>query len=200
MLRSLRLGLWVSIIALAVLAGVVALGLGPNTIGPAQLPLSASIGGSFELVSHEGKPFTSAQLKGKPFTIFFGFTYCPEACPTTLLELSNLIKDLGPDADRLNYLFVSVDPERDTPEQLKLYLSAFDQRIIGLTGTLDQIADIAKKYRVYYKKVSTKEGYTMDHTASVYLMDREGQFSGMLDYQGQHAVALAKLKRLAIGS
>ena len=197
MLRTIRTIAWVAIAGLAVAAALAATGVLPGLLGPTQLPLSASIGGPFALTSHKGARITSDQLKGKPFTVFFGFTYCPDVCPTTLLDLTNLIKDLGPDADRLGYYFVTVDPARDTPEQLTLYLSSFDNRITGLVGTAAELAGIAKAYRAIYKRVETKDGYTMDHTATMYLMDRTGAFAGTIDYQEQHATALAKLKKLA---
>lgn len=110
------------------------------------------IGGPFELVDDNDKPVSDKQLAGKPFAMYFGYTFCPEVCPTTLLDLTRWIKNLGPDADKLNYVFVSIDPERDTPKLLHSYLSSFDRHIRGFTGTPEQIAKIAREYRVYYKK------------------------------------------------
>ena len=200
MLKTIRLVAWAAIAALALAAGAVMLGLGPQGFNPAKAPLSASIGGPFALTTHKGERLTSDDLKGKPFAVFFGFTYCPDVCPTSLLDMTNLIKDLGPDAQKMRYLFISVDPERDTAEQLKLYLSSFDPAIVGLTGTVAEIADVARKYRAVYEKVPTKEGYTINHTATVYLMDANGQFAGTLAYQEKADTALAKLKRLIAGS
>src|SRR5262249_572358 len=114
----------------------------------------------------------------------------------TLLELSNAIKALGPDADRMRFLFVSVDPERDTPEQLKIYLSNFDPRITGLVGTPQEIAAVAKAYRAIYEKVPTKDGFTFNHTALVYLMGRDGRLAGTLNYQESADAQLKKLRRL----
>lgn len=158
----------------------------------------AEVGGPFQLLDTMGKPVTEQDLLGKPTVLFFGFTFCPEVCPTTLHELSGLMKELGPDADALNVVFVSVDPERDTPDQLREYLSLFDPRIRGFTGTEDQVERIAKAYRVYYQRVPLEGGgYTMDHTASVYLMNPEGRFTGTIAYGEAHDTALAKLTRLA---
>lgn len=158
----------------------------------------AEVGGPFQLLDTTGKPVTEQDLLGKPTVLFFGFTFCPEVCPTTLHELSGLMKELGPDADALNVVFVSVDPERDTPDQLREYLSLFDPRIRGFTGTEDQVERIAKAYRVYYQRVPLEGGgYTMDHTASVYLMNPEGRFTGTIAYGEAHDTALAKLTRLA---
>jgi protein SCO1/2 len=111
---------------------------------------AVSIGGPFALVDDTGAPVTDKTLAGKPYVMYFGYTYCPEFCPTTLLDLSRWIKQLGPDADKLNYVLVTIDPERDTPQLMHLYLSSFDKHIRGFTGTPEQIAKIAKEYRVYY--------------------------------------------------
>lgn len=159
---------------------------------------TADIGGPFTLTAEDGTTVTDADFLGKPTAIFFGFTFCPDVCPTTLFELSGLIDDLGADADRLNFAFVSVDWERDGPEQLALYTSSFDDRIQGLAGTEEQIEAITKAYRVYYRKVPTDDGdYTIDHTASVYLMNGEGGFVGTLSYGEAHDSMLEKLRRLA---
>lgn len=158
----------------------------------------AAIGGPIRLTSAEGKPFTDADLKGKPYAIFFGFTRCPNVCPTTLSDLTLDLEALGPLADRFTVLFVSVDPERDQPANMKEYLSAFDPRIVGLTGTPAEIADIAKAYRIFYEKVPTSGGdYTMNHTASVYLMAADGAFTGTINFQEDRTDQIAKLKRLA---
>ncbi|WP_113156957.1 SCO family protein [Nitratireductor sp. OM-1] len=159
---------------------------------------TADIGGPFTLTAEDGTTVTEADFLGKPTAIFFGFTFCPDVCPTTLYELSGLIDDLGADADRLNFAFVSVDWERDGPEQLALYTSSFDDRIQGLAGTEEQIEAITKAYRVYYRKVPTDDGdYTIDHTASVYLMNGEGGFVGTLSYGEAHDSMLEKLRQLA---
>ena len=131
----------------------------------------APIGGPFTLTDDNGATVTEKTLAGKPYAMYFGYTYCPDVCPTTLFDLSRWIQKLGPDADKLDYVFVTVDPERDTAKLMHDYLSSFDQHIRGFTGTPAQIANIAKEYRVYYKKVPTDDGsYTMDHSAIIYLM------------------------------
>ncbi len=199
MLRIIRLVAWGLI---AMIAGAVVLatsGVKLPGMPAGQLPLAAAIGGPFTLATTTGGTVSNDSLKGKPFAVFFGFTHCPDVCPTTLLDLSNTIKQLGSDADRMQFLFVSVDPGRDTIEQLKLYLSSFDPHIIGATGTDAQIADIARAYRAIYEKVPTKDGYTMNHTATTYLMDANGQFYGTLAYQENADVVLKKLKRLTAG-
>jgi protein SCO1 len=157
----------------------------------------ASIGGSFSLVDDTGTPVTERTLAGKPSVMYFGYTFCPDVCPTTLLDMSRWIKALGPDADKLNYVFVTVDPERDTQKLMHAYLSSFDKHIRGFTGTPEQIAKIAREYRVYYKKVPTDDGgYLMDHSAMVYLMGPDEKFVGVIAYQEADASALAKLRNL----
>jgi protein SCO1/2 len=161
------------------------------------LPAISGIGGPFTLVDHHGKPVTERDYLGKPTLVFFGFTYCPDVCPTTLFELSNRLKELEADANRLNVLFITVDPERDTPQQLALYVSSFDDRITGLSGTPENIAAAMKGYRVYARKIPLKDGgYTMDHTATIYMMNSKGQFVGVMNYQEAEATARAKLRRL----
>jgi protein SCO1/2 len=158
---------------------------------------AASIGGPFTLVDDTGAPVTDKTLAGKPYTIYFGYTYCPEFCPTTLLDLSRWIKQLGPDADKLNYVFVTIDPERDTPELMHTYLSSFDHHIRGFSGTPAEIAKIAKEYRVYYKKIPQEgDTYVMDHSTITYLMEANGTFDTVIPYQEDDASAVAKLKKL----
>lgn len=196
MLKWIRNIAWVMVAVIAAAMAWVVIGGGPGGLPGGRAPLSAAVGGPFELLSHDGKRISDQTLKGKPFAIFFGFTYCPDVCPTSLLDMSNQIKELGADAQKMRFLFVSVDHERDTTDQLKLYLSSFDPAIIGLTGTAAEIADITRKYRVLYEKVPTKDGYTINHTATVYLMDADGKFSGTLAYQEDAKTAVEKLRRL----
>jgi protein SCO1/2 len=164
-------------------------------------PIAASaIGGPFSLTDQNGIPVTEASLNGHPSAMFFGYTFCPDVCPTTLSDLTLLMEKLGPAADKLRVYFVTVDPERDTKEQLSAYLQAFDPRFLGLTGSRDAVDQMLKAYRVYSKKVPLEGGsYTMDHTASVYLLDSAGRLSGTLDYHEAEETALAKLKRLIAG-
>jgi protein SCO1/2 len=158
------------------------------------------IGGPFQLIDMNGRPVTEKSLLGKPTAIFFGFTFCPEVCPTTMAEMTAWLKALGPDADKLNVVFVSVDPERDTPAQLKLYLSNFDSRIQGFTGTPEAIAKTAKAYRVYYQKVATDGGgYTLDHSSAIYLFDAKGRFVEPIGYGGPPERGLDQLKALLKG-
>lgn len=199
-LTYIRWAAWAAVAIVAIAAGLAIFGVTPQSINPASLPLSASIGGSFDLQGPDGKRITDRDLLGKPFGVFFGFTNCPDVCPTTMLELTNRMQELGVDADKLRFVFITVDPERDTAEFLKKYVSNFDPRIIPASGTPDEIADVARKYRAIYRKVPTSTGYTMDHTATVFLMDKAGKFAGTLAYQEEGATQLAKLKRLIAGS
>jgi protein SCO1 len=156
----------------------------------------AAVGGPFELVDQDGKRVTDRELKGRPYLLFFGFTHCPEICPTTLFEISEVMRALAKDADRTRALFITVDPERDTPPVLKDYLSNFDRHLSGLTGDAAAIAGVTKAYRAYYKKVPLPEGgYTMDHTAIVYLMDKEGHFVSSFKLDRSAEAAAAELRR-----
>ena len=157
---------------------------------------AATIGGPFQLSDQNGQRVTEQSLKGKPTLIFFGFTRCPDVCPTALFEMTELLRAMGPDGDRINVYFVSVDPERDTAASLKEYLSSFDERIKGLSGDPAAVANIMTSYRVYARKVPLKDGdYTMDHTALVYLMDRDGRFVAPFDIKRKPDAAAADLKR-----
>ena len=161
------------------------------------LPSVAQIGGPFSLVDHHGKPVTDRDYLGKPTLVFFGFTNCPNVCPSTLLELTNQLEELGSDADRLNVLFITVDPERDTPQQLALYLSSFDSRITGLSGTPENILAVEKAYHIFARKVPLEDGgYTMDHTATVAVMNSRGQYVDAIHYQAPGKITRAKLNRL----
>jgi protein SCO1 len=156
----------------------------------------ASVGGPFDLTDQDGKPFSDKDLKGKSFLVFFGFTHCPDVCPTTLFEISEVLRNLGPEADRTAALFISVDPERDTPEAMRSYLGSFDPHIHGLTGDAAAVAAVTKAYRVYYKKVPLDGGdYTMDHTAIVYLMDKDGRFVAPLNMRRTVADTVADLRK-----
>ena len=190
--RSLLVPLAVFLVsALALLATVLLLLPGPQP-SASKVP----IGGPFRLTSHEGKAFTDEDLKGKPFAVFFGFTHCPEVCPTTLYDLTQDLEALGKDADKMRVAFITVDPAQDTPELMKTYLGSFDPRIVGLTGTEEEIAAVAKAYKVYYRKVPTESGYTMDHTATILLMDSRGEFYGTSNFQESQEVRRQKLRQL----
>jgi protein SCO1/2 len=162
---------------------------------------AATIGGPFALTDQHGATVTEAALKGHPSAIFFGYTYCPDVCPTTLADMSDWLQKLGPDGDRLKVYFVTVDPERDTREQLAAYLQAFDARITGLTGSRPAVDQMLKGFRVYSRKVPGEgDSYSMDHTASVYLLDKDAAFAGTVDYKDDPDKALAKLKQLVAGA
>jgi len=156
----------------------------------------AAIGGPFQLTDQSGQTVTEKSLQGRPTLIFFGFTHCPDVCPTALFEISELLHAMGNDADRVNAYFVSVDPERDSKEAIKDYLSSFDPHLKGLTGDPEAIAKVLSAYRVYAKKVPLKDGdYTMDHTALTYLMDRDGKFVAPFNLNRPPEVAAAELKK-----
>jgi len=156
---------------------------------------TAAIGGPFQLSDQDGKTVTDRDFKGHPFLVFFGFTNCPDVCPTTLFEISEVLRALGPDADKINALFVTVDPERDTPEQIKDYLSSFDPHLRGLTGDPAAINEMTRAYRVYAKKVPQGDSYTMDHTAIVYLMDKDGRFIAPFNLKRGSDEAAADLRK-----
>ena len=156
------------------------------------------VGGPFELVDQDDHAVNDKSFLGRPSVILFGYTSCPDVCPTTLMDLSNWLRALGSHADKLNVLFITIDPERDTPAHLREFLSSFDPRIRGLTGTKEQIAAVARGFRVYYKRVEEGDGtYSMDHTGAIYLMDKTGQFAAFLSLQTEDSVAIERLRRLA---
>ena len=178
---SLLVGLVIMLWALGGLRGVTA---------------PASIGGPFQLTDQAGQTVTDQNLKGRPTLIFFGFTHCPDVCPTSLFEISEVLRAMGKDADRVNAYFISVDPERDTASAMKDYLSSFDPHLKGLTGDADAVAKVVSGFRVYAKKVPLKDGdYTMDHTALIYLMDRDGKFVAPFNLKRTPEAAAADLKR-----
>ncbi len=159
----------------------------------------ALIGGPFKLASASGAVVDSESLKGKPYVIFFGFTHCPEVCPTTLYALTSALKDMGEAAKDIPAFFVTVDPDRDTAQALKDYMASFDNRVVALRpANAEELAAITKTFRVFYRKVPTSDGsYTMDHTALVYLMDKNGDFFGTLANGEDAATMKGKLERLA---
>ena len=182
-----------AILGLATLAAIVGV----------TVAAKAPVGGGarervFALQTVDGKPFRSADLAGKPYLVFFGFTHCPDVCPTALFELTGLLKDIGPAADRITPLFVSIDPERDTAELLKLYMTSFDPRIIALRGDAAQTKAAAEAFSAFYKKVPTaSDSYTMDHTAGLFLIRANGRLQGMLDMHEPRENQLQKLRLLA---
>ncbi len=156
---------------------------GPTPGREAARAAAAEVGGPFELVDAEGRTVTDRDFRGRWMLVFFGYTFCPDICPTTLGTVSVALERLGPLADRVAPVFVTVDPERDTPEAVGAFGRQFDPRIVGLTGTPERIREVAKRYRVYYRKVEPEEyggseddPYLMDHSAWLYLFDPEGRF------------------------
>lgn len=151
-------------------------------VGGRNTSSASSLGGAFTLTAQDGRTVTESDLRGHPSVIFFGYTHCPDVCPTALYEMTQVYQALGADADKLKTYFITVDPERDTQALLATYLSSFDPRITGLTGTSEQIQQAIKAYRVYARKVDNKSGdYLMDHTALIYLMDKQGRFIASLN-------------------
>ena len=197
-MARVRIILW-GLVAIAAAALVFLLARpAPELPAPTQsaLPLTA-IGGPFTLVGADGQPFSSTRLAGKPHAIFFGFTHCPDVCPTTLARLTRLRRQLARGDDAFEILFVTVDPERDGPAEVGAYAKLFDTPVIGLTGTPAEIERVKKNYAVFSAKAPQAGGdYSVDHTASVFLMDRAGQFVATLAPEESDAAALAKLKRI----
>jgi protein SCO1/2 len=187
----LMLGAFVT--GLVLCGAILLLAMGPFSSSGPQV---AAIGGPFRLINQDGQTVTDQDFRGRPFLAFFGFTHCPDVCPTTLFEVSEIFRNLGPDADRVGAIFFTVDPERDTPAALKEYLSSFDPRLSGLTGGLEDIAGVAKSYRAIYRKVPLEQGgYTMDHTAIVYLMDKQGRFVAPFSLKRTTEASAAELRK-----
>lgn len=197
-LKTLRRALW-GVVLLVVGIGLVAM-MAPGRTPPVseQASYADLIGGPFALTAPDGSRVTDQTLKGTPFAIFFGFTRCPDVCPTTLSRMASLRKQLGPDGDKFRIVFVSVDPGYDSPEDIGRYVELFGTPILGLTGTDAEVNAAVKAYRAFYQKVPINEGkdYTIDHTASVYLMDAKGRLQSIIAYDETNPSALAKLQRL----
>ncbi len=167
---------------IAFLVSLIILGVAWFAFDPMGETGSSAIGGPFQLTAQDGRSVTEKDLRGGPSLVFFGFTHCPDVCPTALYEIGLIYKAMGKDGDRLKTYFVTVDPERDTPSVIKDYLSGFDARITGLSGAPDAVLAAEKAYRAYAKKVALETGgYTMDHTALIYLMDGKGRFLSSLN-------------------
>jgi len=187
----LLLAAFVAGLGLCLGAIFVATGLAPGPVAG-----TAAIGGPFHLVDQNGKPFTDRDMQGKPYLVFFGYTHCPDVCPTTLFEMSQLFRKLGPQADRIGALFITVDPARDTTAVLKEYMTSFDPHLRGLTGDPKAVDAAIRDYRVYAKKVPLEGGnYEMDHTAIVYLMDKDGHFVAPFDMRRSADAEAAQLQK-----
>ncbi|WP_034493234.1 SCO family protein [Afifella pfennigii] len=194
--RGVLIALWVA--AVAALVGVTAMWIASRN--DAGIAAGEPLGGSFALVDDLGEPVTEEILRGKPTAIFFGFTHCPDVCPTTLAEMAGWSEALGERANDMNFIMMTVDPERDTPEQLHDYIGAFEADIRGISGEPDDVRAVLDDFHVYYRKVPMEEGdYTMDHTASVFLLDETGRLAGTISFQEDTETALAKLNRLLDG-
>ena len=187
---SFRIVIWIAVFLVSAVAsmGVILLAN--------ERPRTVAIGGPFRLIDQDGRTVTEQDLLGRPSLVFFGYTHCPDVCPATLFDISQIMHALGPDAGRAHAVFVTVDPERDTQAVIKDYLSSFDPHITGLTGDLPAITAVAKEYRVYFRKVAIDGGdYAMDHTAITYLMDKEGRFVSPFNLKRVTEEAAADLRR-----
>jgi protein SCO1 len=193
------------ILVAGVLAGLVILGTGvflamalrDNPRGAAGTALASAIGGHFRLTDQNGKTVSDADLKGKWSLIYFGYTHCPDACPTALNDISIALEELGAKRDQVRPVFITVDPERDTPESLKSYVTSFDAPILALTGTPEEVAQAAKGYRVYYAKHPEAGGdYSMDHSSVIYVMDPEGRFTASFTHESTPEQIAERLKKL----
>lgn len=194
--QQLKIAIAVLSLCLVVLVGLIGLIAFRPGASPVETP-AVSIGGPFELTAQDGRRMSERDIAGKPFAVFFGFTHCPDVCPTTLWEMSEALKALGTDGEDVRMLFIAVDSERDTPEVLSPYLQSFDPRIVGLSGTPEEIEQVVKAYRVFWEKVPGTDGdYTINHTASVFLMDAGGRFAGTISYGEPSNVRLEKLRQL----
>jgi protein SCO1/2 len=196
-MRQIRIALWVVV-------GLALVGLAILMARPSAEPVTtserigaATFGGPFTLVGADGQPFSSSKLAGKPHAVFFGFTHCPDVCPTTLARLVRLREQLGEGGRPFEILFITVDPERDGPAEVGKYSELFDSPITGLTGSPAQIDQVKRQFGIYSKKVPDGSGgYSVDHTASVLLFDGEGDFVATLSPEEQDRVALDKLRRI----
>jgi protein SCO1/2 len=199
-LKLKRLSLGLTLAGAALLATLVIAhqqnGGAVKTTAETATPI-AGLGGPFILTNQHGERITEKTYLGKPTLYFFGFTHCADICPTTLYELTNHMKELGKDADKLNAVFVTVDPERDTVKALSSYMTAFDPRMVALTGSPAEVAAMTKAYRVYAKKVPLKGGgYTYDHSATVFAANAQGRIVMLIDFQEAPEMVRVKLKRL----
>lgn len=193
-MRNLRIGLWI-LVALAAVGFTVLLMKRPADPAVQQLE---KIGAPFSLTDAKGKSFSSDKLSGRPHAIFFGFTHCPDVCPTTLARLTKLRQQLGKGGETFDIVLISVDPERDTPQDLDRYVSMFPGPVTALTGTAQEIAEVTKAFGIYSKKVPDNQGgYTVDHSSQVLLFNRDGSFGGTITFEEADEPALQKLRNIA---
>ncbi|MCC8934682.1 SCO family protein [Rhizobium sp. 'Codium 1'] len=199
-MKTVRVVLWAAVVVMAGVLGWLTYQVTQSKEQIAEAPF----GVPFQLADQNGQPITEQALRGKPTALFFGFTHCPEVCPTTLFELDGWMKTVDPDAKGLQAYFVTVDPERDTPEILGQYISNVTDRVTGIAGDPAKIAEVVKGFRVYAKKIPLDEAqpdgdYTMDHTASIFLLDADGRFKGTIAYGENPDTAIKKLENLMKG-
>lgn len=190
-MKNLRYVLW----GLVIVAGIGATiySLLPRERGFGQI--------DFALIDHNGAPITQTAFRGQPTLLFFGFTHCPDVCPTSMSEIAYIVEGIGEAAKPLRAFFITVDPARDSPEVLKDYATAFSDQIIGVTGDPAEIERLKTAWGIYAKKVPLSDGgYTMDHTASIFLLDRKGEFQGTIGYGEDLDIAEAKVRKLITGS
>ncbi|MDL2408915.1 SCO family protein [Rhizobium calliandrae] len=196
-MKTVRIVVWIVVIIVAGLLGWLSFG---TTRAP-DVASAGPYGVPFTLVAQNGQPISDQAFRGKPSALFFGYTHCPDVCPTTLFELNGWMQKVDPDGTKLNAYFVTVDPERDTPAIMNQYVSNVSSRITGISGDPDKVMEMVKGFRVYAKKVPLDEkdpngDYSMDHTASVFLFDSAGRFAGTIAYQEDPDVAVKKLENL----
>jgi protein SCO1/2 len=194
-MKALRILLWLLVAAAAVAFAAL---YWRQSTPPGSQAQQLSLGGPFTLTDSNDQPFASSRLAGRPYALFFGFTHCPDVCPTTLARLVRLRRQLGSD-DAFRIVFVTVDPERDGPAEVGKYADLFGAPVIGLTGSPAQIAQVKKVFGIFSEKVGTGDTYTVDHTAAVLLFDKSGQFQSTIAPDETDAAALAKLRRLTSG-
>ncbi len=198
-MSAIRLTLWVAVAVALFVLGALVVGAFPKR-GGEQVAAGAPLGAPFSLVNAASEPVTQDIFRGKPSVTLFGYTHCPDVCPTGLMQMTSWIAQLGSDADKLRFVFVTVDPERDTVQAMHDYVTAFSDQIIGITGDPAEVHRMVKDYKIYSKKVPLEGGdYSMDHTASMILQDADGDFAGTIDAAESADAGLAKLKRLVAG-
>ena len=191
-MRRLQIALWAAVAVAGLGAGALYLRDG----GPDPVAL----GGPFALVDQDGAPITEAAFEDGPTLLFFGFTHCPEVCPTTVYEMAGWFDELGPKADALDAYFVTIDPERDTPEVLRDYLASQTDDVMGISGPPEEVWKLAADWKAYWKKVPLDGGdYTMDHFAGVYMLDEDGEYAGLISYGEPAATVVPKLRELLEG-
>ncbi len=196
-MKTFRIVIWAAVVVVAGVLGWLTFSITETKQQIAEAPF----GVPFQLIDQKGQPITEQAFRGKPTALFFGFTHCPEVCPTTLFELDGWLHKVDPDGTKMQAYFVTVDPERDSPALLGQYISNVTDRVTGIGGPVDKVAEVIKGFRVYAKKVPLEEDkpdgdYTMDHTASVFLLDAEGRFAGTISYGENPDVAVKKLENL----